>query len=255
MRKVNPIRLFLWLHDKELYMHTQLSAGYNFDTKQSLDPTLGEYFRDFLKICSHQKPDAAIPTDISEYTLFDWDTRDLSPSMLFSQIQLPRIVFAIHADNPLEQAARLRMYLETLPEPKKDLDTWFKEIQWTSHTSTPDMLPNFAIDQSTHFHAAVAGSNFAVHSSNTTQRLEPSPEIRSLLASIEAAIRANADLSERRRAEALSDVAILNSELARERPRKPVVNSILATIGDLSSITSLLMQLRTLLPSLSWLGG
>jgi hypothetical protein len=85
--------------------------------------------------------------------------------------------------------------------------------------------------------------------------LEPPPEIRSLLALIEAKIRSSADIGERRREEALSDVKILHSELAREKPRKPVVDSILATLGDLSSITSLLMQLQPLLVGVSWLGG
>jgi hypothetical protein len=114
---------------------------------------------------------------------------------------------------------------------------------------------NVAIDQSTHFHATVAGSNVAVHSSNTTQRLEPPLDICSLLAAMEATIRSSADISERRREEALSDVAVLHSELAREKPRKPVVEAILATFGDLSSITSLLIQLQPLLAGLPWLGG
>jgi CxxC motif-containing protein (DUF1111 family) len=114
---------------------------------------------------------------------------------------------------------------------------------------------NVSIDQSTHFHAAVAGSNVAVHSSNTTQRLGPPPEIRSLLAAIEATIRSSADIGERPREEALNDVEVLHSELAREKPRKPVVDTILATLGDLSSITSLLMQLQPLLAGLPWLGG
>lgn len=114
---------------------------------------------------------------------------------------------------------------------------------------------SISIDQSTHFHAAVAGSNVTVHSSNTSQRLESSPEIRSLLAAIEAAIRANTDIGERRREAALSDVAVLNSELAREQPRKPVVDSILATLRDISSIASLIMQLQALLPGLPWLSS
>lgn len=112
-----------------------------------------------------------------------------------------------------------------------------------------------AIDQSTHFHAAVAESNVAVHSSNTTQHLEPPPEIRSLLADLEATIRSSADIGERRREEALSDITILHSELAREKPRRPVVDTVLATLGDLSSITSLLMQLQPLLARIPWLGG
>ena len=112
-----------------------------------------------------------------------------------------------------------------------------------------------SIDQSTHFHGAVAGSNVAVHSSYATQRLEPPPEIRSLLADLEATIRSSADIGERRREEALSDITILHSELAREKPRKPVVDTILSTLGDLSSITSLLMQLQPLLARIPWLGG
>lgn len=112
-----------------------------------------------------------------------------------------------------------------------------------------------AIDQSTHFHAAVSGNNIAIHSSNTTQRLEPPPEIRSLLDNIEATIQSNSDISERRREEALNDMMILHSELAREKPRKPVVDTILSTLGDLSSITSLLMQLQPLLGRIPWLGG
>ena len=114
---------------------------------------------------------------------------------------------------------------------------------------------NVAIDQSTHFHASVAGSNVAVHSSNVTQRLAPLPEIRSILSAIEAAIRSNAEIGEQRREEALSDVAVLHSELAREKPRKQVAETILASLGDLSSLASLLVQLQPHLASLPWLGG
>jgi len=114
---------------------------------------------------------------------------------------------------------------------------------------------NVAIDQSTHFHAAITGSNIAAHSSNLTQRLEPPPEIRPLLAAIEAAISSTADIDERRREEALNDVTVLNHELTREKPRKPVVDTILATLGKLSSLTSLLMQLQPLLEKLPWLSG
>jgi hypothetical protein len=112
-----------------------------------------------------------------------------------------------------------------------------------------------SIDQSTHFHAAVANSNVAVHSPEVRQHLELSAEISSLLAAIEASVQTDSRLDQRRRDEALSDVSVLRSELARERPRRPVVDSILATLGDLSSITSLIMQLQPLLSGLSWLGG
>lgn len=113
-----------------------------------------------------------------------------------------------------------------------------------------------AIDQSTHFHATVANSNVAVHSPETRQYSSASSaEISSLLAAIEASVQTDSGLDQRRRDEALSDISVLRSELARERPRRPVADSILATLGDLSSITSLLMQLQPLLSGLSWLAS
>jgi hypothetical protein len=112
-----------------------------------------------------------------------------------------------------------------------------------------------SIDQSTHFHAAVASSNIAVHSPEAKQRLSAAPDISSLLDAIEASIRADTALDQHRLEEAVSDVSFLRSELAREQPRRSVVNSILATLGDLSSITGLIMQLQPLLPGLPWLSG
>jgi hypothetical protein len=112
-----------------------------------------------------------------------------------------------------------------------------------------------AIDQSTHFHATVENSNVAIHSPEARQHLAPSAEISSLLAAIEASVQTDSRLDQHRRDEALSDISVLRTELARERPRRPVADSILATLGDLSSITSLLMQLQPLLSGLSWLGS
>ncbi len=114
---------------------------------------------------------------------------------------------------------------------------------------------NIAIDQSTHFHAPIAGSNVAVHSGSANQNLAQSSEILAILADIEASIRETSGIPEERREEALGDVAILRSELTRKRPRRPIVEAVLATLGDLSSITSLLMQLQPLLARLPWLTG
>lgn len=114
---------------------------------------------------------------------------------------------------------------------------------------------NVAIDQSTHFHAPIAGSNVAVHSGNANQNLAQPPEIIAILADIEASIREILGISEERREEALSDVAVLRSELTRKQPRRPIVEAVLATLGDLSSISSLLMQLQPLLARLPWLTG
>ncbi|HLY66251.1 MAG TPA: hypothetical protein VKU60_12010, partial [Chloroflexota bacterium] len=60
-------------------------------------------------------------------------------------------------------------------------------------------------------------------------------------------------IAERSRAEALGDVTILRTELAREQPRRSIIAATLSTLGDLSSIASLVMQLQPLLQP--WLGG
>ena len=112
-----------------------------------------------------------------------------------------------------------------------------------------------AIDQSTHFYAPISGSNVAVHSGSTSQNLAQPSEILAILADIEASIRETTGILEERREEALSDVAVLKSELSRKQPRRPIVEAVLATLGDLSSITSLLMQLQPLLAGLPWLTG
>lgn len=127
---INPIWLFVWVPDGNVYTHTRLSPGYSFDKKQPIDPRLDEYIDSFLKIYKLQNPDAAIQTDVSEYSLFDWDANELSAPTLFSQVKPPRIVFAVNASDPSVEAVKLRVYLEALPESRKDLGTWFNEIQW-----------------------------------------------------------------------------------------------------------------------------
>jgi hypothetical protein len=111
------------------------------------------------------------------------------------------------------------------------------------------------IDQSTHFHAPVSESNIAVHSPGAAQRVEISQEILNLLAAMEAALERDRESPERERTEARNDIAALRQELAREQPRRAVVKAILGTLGDLSSLASLALQLHPLLMQLPLLGG
>lgn len=112
-----------------------------------------------------------------------------------------------------------------------------------------------SIDQSTHFHGDIYGSNLAVHSAQVTQESSSSSGSEFLLSEIAAGIRADTTLSEQLRKESLSDVAALRAELQKQRPRRGIIDVVISHLGDVASVTSLVMQLQQYLPQIPGLGG
>jgi hypothetical protein len=105
-----------------------------------------------------------------------------------------------------------------------------------------------SIDQSTHFHGSVSGSNVAVHSTDLNQGSAISPQVELLISAMAEAIRADTAISELHRSEHLNDVATLRAELKREQPRRSIIEALLSQLGDLASVGSLAAQLHQYLP-------
>jgi hypothetical protein len=99
------------------------------------------------------------------------------------------------------------------------------------------------VDQSTRIYGNVHHSNIASHSTSSRQTIKASPEAADLLSSVRAAIERDDSLSAERKAEAWADVELVRTELERSSPREEILWSALGTLGDISSIASLVGQL------------
>lgn len=121
------VLLFVYDMPNDFYTFTRLSAGYNFDTHRPMDLGLAFGMSSFLQVYKLQNPEATLESDASSYRLFSWDVVSLDPNTPVSEVQDPRIVMAVRANDAKEQAVFLRMLLESTPEPKRTLEEWFKE--------------------------------------------------------------------------------------------------------------------------------
>lgn len=102
------------------------------------------------------------------------------------------------------------------------------------------------VDRSTNIHGDVIGSNLAVNSRNVSQEVVWS-ESTALLQRIEQTLEADQAVTSAVRRDCLADIETLRRELAREQPRRSVFREILSSLGDISSITSLVLQLSNVL--------
>ena len=105
-----------------------------------------------------------------------------------------------------------------------------------------------SVDQSTHFHAPISGSNVAVHSQGGSQSVPLSSELSGILDRIVHQLIQDSELAEVQRHELLADVRTLSDELQRVKPRDGIIRGILATLGDVASIPGLIIQVRPYLP-------
>ncbi len=107
-----------------------------------------------------------------------------------------------------------------------------------------------SVDQSTHFHGSISGSNVAVHSQVGSQPSTLSPDQNALIDRISSLLAQDQEVAEAQRHELLDDIRNLRAELQRARPRGGIVREILATLGDIASICGLVIQLQQSLPFL-----
>ena len=107
-----------------------------------------------------------------------------------------------------------------------------------------------SVDQSTHFHGAVSGSNIAIHSDVESQQAALPAGVENVLKAIADRLTADSSLDERRRGELQRDVEAIRSELYRSQPRRGVLRELLGTLADVSSIGQFVIQLQPLLSSL-----
>ena len=108
----------------------------------------------------------------------------------------------------------------------------------------------FSVDQSTHFHGPVSGSNVAVHSQGISQSLALPRELVEIFDRIDATLSHDLSLAEARRRELYVDVRTLRDELQREKPRGEMVRGLLGTLSDVSSISGLAIQLQPFISSI-----
>jgi len=110
------------------------------------------------------------------------------------------------------------------------------------------------VDQSTNFYGPVSGSHINVTSSVSVPPLPG--EVVELFNKMLEKIQSDSDLTESSRRDLAADVANLRLELERAKPRRPIAEALLSTLGDASSITSFAIQLQQYLPALLMrLGG
>jgi hypothetical protein len=105
-------------------------------------------------------------------------------------------------------------------------------------------------DQSTHFHASVRSSNITIHSTDVHQSIEFPDELSNLFSQMISVLKADTSLTETQRNELVSDVETLKAELKRRHPRTNMIGTIMSTLGDVSSVTSFIMQITPYLPHL-----
>ncbi len=141
MRQGVSLLIHVYDAENQFFAHTTMSAGFNFDSKQPLDPLLDEQVSAFLQISKLQNPSQNFDTSVDSYRFFSWDVEPLSPGMLFSEVPQPRIVLAVRGGEAKEQAVRIRVYLEALPEPKKAIDEWLAQVERSDQTRTDASVP------------------------------------------------------------------------------------------------------------------
>lgn len=105
---------------------------------------------------------------------------------------------------------------------------------------------NFIIDQSTKIYGDVHGSQITAHSTVNQQELRMSSESAALINQIVEKIVSDTTLGERHD-EILADAKLVQRELSREQPRWQIVGSLLSTLSDVSSVSSLVVQLGSAL--------
>jgi hypothetical protein len=105
-----------------------------------------------------------------------------------------------------------------------------------------------SVDQSTHFHGPVSGSNVAVHSQVGNQSSPIPRDLTDFIDRIDGTLRQDLSLAEAQRRELFDDVQTLRDELQRQKPRSGILREILSTLADVSSVAGLVIQLLPLLP-------
>ena len=105
---------------------------------------------------------------------------------------------------------------------------------------------SYIVDQSTKIYGDVHGSQVTSHSRIGSQELRPTGEASALMTQIIDRLMRDDSLGDSRQ-EIMADAEQLKGELARNQPRDPIVTSLLSTIGNVSSVSSLVIQLGVML--------
>jgi hypothetical protein len=103
------------------------------------------------------------------------------------------------------------------------------------------------IDQSTNIYGDVDHSNISAHSSNVTQRTGQGAEILGLLDEIFKKLQDDATLPHAVREDCLADMETLRREMDRQTPRTGILRELLSSLGPVSSIAGLVLQMGTML--------
>jgi hypothetical protein len=106
------------------------------------------------------------------------------------------------------------------------------------------------IDKSTTIVGNVTSSNLSIHSADVSQTISVDQKVGELLSQIVQTLQKDAQLSKQQLADALQDIQTLKMQLSKSTKNKTTIESILATLANISSIGSLITQLTPLVLSL-----
>ncbi len=123
------IYLHVFDEKNEFYTNVRLRPDLNFDTGERIDPTLSDQISAFLQIYRLQNSTVAFEQTVGSYKMFSWEAKELPPNIIFSEIDSPRIVFAICAKNEKEQAIRMRLQIMNSSRQEEDFKNWLSEIK------------------------------------------------------------------------------------------------------------------------------
>lgn len=112
----------------------------------------------------------------------------------------------------------------------------------------PSPPPAIHMDCSLRITGNISGSNIASHSLHVHQIIGSS-ERDALLDQIIETLQQDTTLAADRRREAVADAHQLHQELLRSTPRAAIIRQVVSDLGGIASITSLVMQLQSLLRS------
>lgn len=102
------------------------------------------------------------------------------------------------------------------------------------------------IDKSTTIHGSVSNSNIAVHASNVTQTVTPGSSSEIISKMIEA-IKNDASLAASESMDILKDLESLKLQCGKANMNKAIVRGLLEHLANISSIGSLVLQIKSIL--------
>ena len=163
---------------------------------------------------------------------------------------------------PLDSARR------RLPKDDLEVDAFAAASLLNENYTHPDIVPvvfrkqleeqkgeqpvtvNVRIDKRQANISSITAGNVAVNSDGARQNQGNPEELSKLFNTMIQALRRDSNLDKQKQEAAVSDVGVLANELSKPEPRKPIVDTLLSSLGSLASIASLVNEVYQFLPHL-----